>query len=549
MSGLGLRIQVPGPSPSSAAAFGRVEAVFFAVRSGVNGRRVGAGFHCAKLGASMIETISLQNFKAFQELRELQLKPVTVLCGTNSCGKTTILQSILLMKQTLESQNPNQTLLLNGRFLHLGSFEDLLFQHDTGRSMNFDFTFRVSAFDQPIRAGRYSIPLPVLLANFFGGAEVREALVRLRVSLRSLNHKAGKTEISPLTVTAFDIEFGQRSSELRHHLGLQRLTDGSGAYRIAWNNLLSIGQKGPRTALSGTLDATVKFSTICPVSIIPPGEEKEKAVPIHLMIPLYYSFELLRGVFSSYSYIGPLREEPSRRYIYEDEVVEIGVKGENAAYIYMAERDTPIREHFFYDAQQDRFPRVGSTDLHSAVQRWLELMNIHDLLPKSSKEIIYLSLLANPAARTRVSIADVGFGVSQIFPIILEGLRMPKTGTLILEQPEIHLHPNLQMQLADYLISLALSGKNVVVETHSDHIVNRLVRRLVEDETDQLKDLIAVYFVTATPEGSQHAPVEIDGSKGIVNWPTDFFDQSATEQERTIRAGLAKRKARRVLQS
>jgi predicted ATPase len=105
------------------------------------------------------------------------------------------------------------------------------------------------------------------------------------------------------------------------------------------------------------------------------------------------------------------------------------------------------------------------------------------------------------------------------------------------------------MQLADYLISLALSGKNVVVETHSDHIVNRLVRRLVEDETDQLKDLIAVYFVTATPEGSQHALVEIDGSKGIVNWPTDFFDQSATEQEHTIRAGLAKRKARRVLQS
>ena len=65
----------------------------------------------------MLEHISLRNFKGFKDLENLKVRPITILCGTNSCGKSSILQSILLLKQTLESQDPNQILLLNGRFV------------------------------------------------------------------------------------------------------------------------------------------------------------------------------------------------------------------------------------------------------------------------------------------------------------------------------------------------------------------------------------------------------------------------------------------------
>ena len=75
----------------------------------------------------MLESIASDNFKSFEELPELRIKPITILCGTNSCGKSSILQSILLLKQTVESKNPNQTLLLNGRFVHLGTFDNIIF--------------------------------------------------------------------------------------------------------------------------------------------------------------------------------------------------------------------------------------------------------------------------------------------------------------------------------------------------------------------------------------------------------------------------------------
>jgi predicted ATPase len=247
---------------------------------------------------------------------------------------------------------------------------------------------------------------------------------------------------------------------------------------------------------------------------------------------------------SSVTYLGPLREEPSRRYIYEDEVVEVGTKGENGAYIFLADQDKIIAKHYFYDTESDGFKMRKRCRLGEAVTEWLNLMGITDFRAEPTNEIIYLNLNAEKEGVTRVSIADVGFGVSQIFPVILEGLKMPIRNTLLLEQPEIHLHPNLQMQLADFFVALALSNKGIVVETHSDHIVNRLVRRIVEDGGGAMRDLIGIYFIRKAADSTEFEEVKIDDTRGITNWPPGFFDQTATEQERIILAGLKKRKAR-----
>jgi predicted ATPase len=226
--------------------------------------------------------------------------------------------------------------------------------------------------------------------------------------------------------------------------------------------------------------------------------------------------------------------------------LEIGNKGENAAYLYLTEQNKRINNHYFYNPSIDTFETLPNQTLHSALQKWFELMKIPNFEAEINNKIIYLNMEASAYDETRVGIADVGFGVSQIFPIILEGLRMEKGGTLMLEQPEIHLHPNLQMQMADYFISLALSGKQVLVETHSDHVINRLVRRIVEDETLNLKDLIGIYFIKPSENGSVYEEINIDDTKGITNWPPDFFDQTANEQMKIMQAGLKKRKSQRV---
>ncbi|GAI67201.1 unnamed protein product, partial [marine sediment metagenome] len=88
----------------------------------------------------MISKISLENFKAFKKLEDFELKPITILCGINSCGKTSIIQSILLLKQTIESQKRN-ILLLNSKYVKLGMFENIIFKKEKKQTIQFNFEF------------------------------------------------------------------------------------------------------------------------------------------------------------------------------------------------------------------------------------------------------------------------------------------------------------------------------------------------------------------------------------------------------------------------
>jgi len=520
----------------------------------------------------MIEGISLQNFKAFKNLPLLQARPITVLCGTNSSGKSSILQSILLLKQTFESQSPNQTMLLNGRFVHLGVFENIVHQKDLQQSVTFDFSFQLSPQDVVRSRGSHSIPLNLYLENLILGpgrgiAATTEANYTLhyKVSVKSAVGDGRATEgkkapVRPVIVDHLECRIQRRTGEEGHlvetSVGLALGPDG--AYVATWSGLPNPFARRPREdqdsesqPSSGVLgELSVEVANLFPISInlrsSKVKREEQGEVPTALVWFFRMLNDILLGIFSSYTYIGPLREEPSRRYIYEDEIVEIGIKGENAAYIYLTEQERTLPDHYVPSGNEaEPFIMKRRPRLSTAVNQWLDIMDIHELKPEATNEVISLNLNASTSPRTRVNIADVGFGVSQIFPIIVEGLRMPKGNTLLLEQPEIHLHPNLQMQMADYFLCLALSGKKVIVETHSDHIVNRLVRRIVEDKGQGLSKLVGMFFVRASSSGSVVEEVQINENEGVVNWPRDFFDQTANEQERIIQAAVRRREERR----
>ena len=93
-----------------------------------------------------------------------------------------------------------------------------------------------------------------------------------------------------------------------------------------------------------------------------------------------------------------------------------------------------------------------------------------------------------------------------------------------------------QMKLADFILSMGLSGKNIIIETHSEHIINRLVRRIVEDSTGKLNSIIGINFVKNTDKGSKYETVKISENNGIVNWPEEFFDQAAGEHQKIMNA-------------
>ena len=317
---------------------------------------------------------------------------------------------------------------------------------------------------------------------------------------------------------------------------------------LKWENVHHAMRRDAKLKAGHVGGVSVSFENLFPFIEIRDSENFEKtfdAIPFEVQHVFRAVDDFITNINESVTYVGPLREEPSRRYIYENEVLEIGSKGENAAYIYQTEQDESIDEHHLFDKATDSFVCKKNVILKNALEQWFELMNIKGFEPDFQSEIIRLQMDTNSECDAKVNIADVGFGVSQIFPILLEGLRMQKNGTLLLEQPEIHLHPNLQMQMADYFISLALSKKNLIIETHSDHIINRLVRRIVEGKQEGLDNQIAIYFVSNTDKGAQLEEVVIDPNRGIANWPDGFFDQTATEQEKIMLAGIKRRKMNR----
>ena len=141
--------------------------------------------------------------------------------------------------------------------------------------------------------------------------------------------------------------------------------------------------------------------------------------------------------------------------------------------------------------------------------------------------------------------ADAGFGISQALPILLEGICMYKDQTLLLEQPEIHLHPQMQLNMADFLITLAKHERNIILETHSDHIVNRIIRRAMEDHSLVNGDnpIIRIIFLdkdnSLTP---QKIDIRIDKYKGVMNGSKNFFTQFGFEQMEIARQGYENHK-------
>lgn len=119
--------------------------------------------------------------------------------------------------------------------------------------------------------------------------------------------------------------------------------------------------------------------------------------------------------------------------------------------------------------------------------------------------------------------------------------------TLLLEQPEIHLHPKMQMRMADFLLSLAMQDKQVIVETHSDHIINRLVRRALE--SNKFYDKIQIYFIDKNDEGfSFKENITIDPVDGALCENENFFYQFASETEKIIDAGYKNLEKKRKMQ-
>ncbi len=156
----------------------------------------------------------------------------------------------------------------------------------------------------------------------------------------------------------------------------------------------------------------------------------------------------------------------------------------------------------------------------------------------------------------RINLKDVGFGISQLLPVLIQGyaagdeqinlMAPPEIHPIFMEQPEIHLHPRAQANLGDLFIALAEQNKSLIVETHSEHLMLRLRRRIAEQKIK--KEMVGIYFIEWKDGKSVVSRIELDDYGQMVNVPEGFktFFSDDFEETMKITEEIAKRHAEEI---
>lgn len=433
----------------------------------------------------MLTHLKLDNFKIWRTTGPMRLAPLTLLLGTNSSGKSSLIQSLLLIRQTVKSDDPNLDLNLGNPdtldSVTLGLFNDVLCRHGIASEAmpdnQFGIEFIWSESGSPSDSATFS-------ARYRLGAGGSAELQYLRL---------GKE--------------GQGFTVQRRKTGIYKLT---------------LGAK--RKALGQSADYRPERSFAFSAATL--NKLGDKAKPIQSIGP-----ELLYEL-SRIMYLGPLRRLAQRDYVWAGRMpAHIGDDGAKAV-------DALIASGI---AMQDAIKRNKVIPVDAALFeqtiKWLKAMNLADglLIKQLGKSGRYELLIKNNEEYSNLK--DVGVGVSQVIPVIVAALFAKPGHIVIVEEPESHLHPLAQSQLAE-LFAHESRERNIqfIVETHSEHLFRRMQTLMARGEV--ATDDCAMYFVERDGKQAKLRMLKVEDGGRVLNWPDKFFGDSVGEARAQAQANV-----------
>lgn len=365
----------------------------------------------------MLRAIELRHFKCF-ELLKLPLAPLTILSGVNASGKSSVLQALVLLHQTMNQHEWSTRLLLNGSALRAGTILDVVDKVN----------------------GRHSFC----------------------IAIRS-DHASARW--------AFEGERGEMSAAVAE-LDIDRATQ-------------------PVTTLRHLLPANATDQVL----------------------------ELARMI-RCLSYIPAERVGPRELYSLEDRhlATAVGPAGENTAGVLHWRRDEQV------------ISSLAIQDVPPNLLRQVEA-RMNEFFPGCGLDLQQIPNANSVALGVRTSAETgfhrpihVGFGVTQVFPIVVAALSLRAGDLLLIENPEIHLHPGGQALMGEFLANVANAGVQVVVETHSDHILNGIRRAVKARQLPATRTALHFFRARAADAAQVVSPI-LDDQGNIDHWPDGFFDQ------------------------
>ena len=254
-------------------------------------------------------------------------------------------------------------------------------------------------------------------------------------------------------------------------------------------------------------------------------------------------FELeYENFMDSIYYLGPLREYPRREYHWAGSSPDdVGQRGERTVDAILA---ATLRNE--KRGLRPRGRGIRRMPFQEMIAHWLnELELIHEFRLEEIAEgtNLYRAMVKTSSRGVPTALTDVGFGVSQILPALVLLYYVPEGSTVLMEQPEIHLHPAVQSGLADVMLNVAAARNvQIIVESHSEHLMRRLQRRVAE-ETVSSKD-VKLYFVSAVEGEAQASNLVLNEWGEIKNWPEQFFGDEMGEIAAITKASLRRKMER-----
>ena len=473
----------------------------------------------------MLKKLQIKNFKGWKDTGVIEMAPITLLFGPNSSGKSSIGQFLMLLKQT--AQSADQKAVFNfgekNTAVHLGSYQDMVYRHDLKNKIEFHYEWSLSKkleikdpsspSEEIIRGDRLRFYAEIGL-----GANGKQTpmLYRFQYHLkkekdRSIQQLLIGMQYEPDTKPEYIVcHYEKFGSVIRLPMSQRSLSPPTRFYRFP--SEVPVDYRS--TGFAPTLN-----------------REHEK-------------------LFKSIYYLGPLRSRTERSYSLPKNTPEsVGYDGEHTVAAILAA------------CKRDRQPGSGARKpakhLEATIATKLKDMGLAEEFKTkliAAKEQRYEVKVRAKGSKTLVDLCDAGFGISQVLPVLVQCFYAPPDSTIIIDKPELYLHPSAQSALADVMID-AINAKEdganrniqLIIETHSEHFLRRLQRRIAEDRI--ARDKISAYFANTTKTPAILDKLEVDCYGSITNWPDQFFGDEMGDILKQSKAAIKKQKQQKARES